>query len=555
MSISKKNVAYFYDPDVGNFHYGPGHPMKPHRIRMTHNLVMSYELYKKMSIYRAAPATCQEMTQFHSDDYVEFLNRVTPENASQFQRELGKYNFEEDCPVFDGMFDLFSLSAGSSMEGAARLNRGLSDICINWSGGLHHAKKCEASGFCYINDIVLAILELLRHHKRVLYIDIDAFYTTDRVMTCSFHKYGEFFPGTGDLRDIGEAKGKYYAVNFPLRDGIDDVSYHSVFKPVVKHIMEWYQPDAVVLQCGTDSLAGDKLGCFNLSIDGHAECVRFVRGFNLPTLVLGGGGYTIRNVSRVWAYETGVLVGTEMDRKLPMNDYMDYYAPEYTLNVPAYNVDNANSPEYLDRMRSQMQDVPRDVDRDTVDEDALDPDERMPETARDQLVVPDTEMYEADSMGMRDNTRDNTKMLRWRMRSQSQGKDRIRASRRYGPVPAAEPMDIDTDDIKPETVSEPVALEQQSVPVVEEVPASPTTNLANADTTALDADKPIDSVIVEELATTTLAAAPRKHAAKVSGVAEAETTADAMDVVDTNEPELVVDATTDVAVVASVRQP
>ncbi|KAJ2758848.1 histone deacetylase, partial [Coemansia nantahalensis] len=281
--------------------------MKPHRIRMTHNLVMSYELYKKMSIYRAAPATSQEMTQFHSDDYVDFLHRVTPENAAQFQRELSKYNFEEDCPVFDGMFDLFSLSAGSSMEGAARLNRGLSDICINWSGGLHHAKKCEASGFCYINDIVLAILELLRHHQRVLYIDIDvhhgdgveeAFYTTDRVMTCSFHKYGEFFPGTGDLRDIGEAKGKYYAVNFPLRDGIDDVSYQSVFKPVVEGIMEWYQPNAVVLQCGTDSLAGDKLGCFNLSMDGHAECVRFVKDFNLPTLVLGGGGYTIRNVSR-----------------------------------------------------------------------------------------------------------------------------------------------------------------------------------------------------------------------------------------------------------------
>ncbi|KAJ2658427.1 histone deacetylase [Coemansia sp. RSA 1199] len=409
--------------------------MKPHRIRMTHNLVMSYELYKKMSIYRAAPATCQEMTQFHSDDYVDFLHRVTPENATQFQRELAKYNFEEDCPVFDGMFDLFSLSAGSSMEGAARLNRGLSDICINWSGGLHHAKKCEASGFCYINDIVLAILELLRHHQRVLYIDIDvhhgdgveeAFYTTDRVMTCSFHKYGEFFPGTGDLRDIGEAKGKHYAVNFPLRDGIDDVSYQSVFKPVIEGIMEWYQPNAVVLQCGTDSLAGDKLGCFNLSMDGHAECVRYVKEFNLPTLVLGGGGYTIRNVSRVWAYETGILVGTEMDRKLPMNDYMDYYAPEYTLDVPAYNSSNSNSPEYLDRIMNQvlqnirrtsfapsvqMQDVPRDIDRDTIDEDLLDPDERMPEALRDQHVVPDSEMYEADSIGLQVMTKDGTKVV------------------------------------------------------------------------------------------------------------------------------------------------
>lgn len=95
------------------------------------------------------------------------------------------------------------------IEGAARLNRGLCDIAINWAGGLHHAKKSEASGFCYVNDIVLGILELLRYYARVLYIDIDvhhgdgveeAFYTTDRVMTVSFHKYGEFFPGTGELK-------------------------------------------------------------------------------------------------------------------------------------------------------------------------------------------------------------------------------------------------------------------------------------------------------------------------------------------------------------------
>ena len=94
---------------------------------------------------------------------------------------------------------------------------GSSDIPINWAGGLHHAKKREASGFCYINDIVLAILELLRIYPRVLYIDIDchhgdgveeAFYTTNRVMTCSFHKFGEYFPGTGTQEDRGRGKGK-----------------------------------------------------------------------------------------------------------------------------------------------------------------------------------------------------------------------------------------------------------------------------------------------------------------------------------------------------------
>lgn len=97
-----------------------------------------------------------------------------------------------DCPVFDGLYDFCATYTGCSIDGAVKLNHGLTDVAINWSGGLHHAKKTEASGFCYINDIVLAILELLKYHPRVLYIDIDihhgdgveeAFYTTDRVMT------------------------------------------------------------------------------------------------------------------------------------------------------------------------------------------------------------------------------------------------------------------------------------------------------------------------------------------------------------------------------------
>lgn len=89
-------------------------------------------------------------------------------------------------------------------------------------------------------------------------------------MTASFHKFGDFFPGTGDVRDIGIKKGKGYSVNVPLRDGIGDVEFRNIFRPVIQHVMDWYRPGAVVLQCGADSLAGDKLGCFNLSMRG--EC-------------------------------------------------------------------------------------------------------------------------------------------------------------------------------------------------------------------------------------------------------------------------------------------
>ncbi|UZP33134.1 hypothetical protein NXS19_000950 [Fusarium pseudograminearum] len=426
---SPKKVAYFYDSDIGNYAYVTGHPMKPHRIRLAHSLIMQYNLYQKMEIYRAKPATRGEMTQFHTDDYIDFLQKVTPDNMDSFMREQGKYNVGDDCPVFDGLFEFCGISAGGSMEGAARLNRQKCDIAINWAGGLHHAKKCEASGFCYVNDIVLGILELLRFKKRVLYIDIDvhhgdgveeAFYTTDRVMTVSFHKYGEYFPGTGELRDTGIGQGKNYAVNFPLRDGITDASYRSIFQPVIENVMKYYQPEAVVLQCGGDSLSGDRLGCFNLSMDGHANCVNFVKSFNLPTLVLGGGGYTMRNVARTWAFETGVLVGKEMDRTLPYNEYYEYYAPDFELNVRSSNMENSNSREYLEKITSsvidnlrqtgpapsvQLQDVPRKpfggmTDEEEAELDDLDEDEnkdvRMTEHRWDKHVEHDNEFEASD---------------------------------------------------------------------------------------------------------------------------------------------------------------
>jgi histone deacetylase 1/2 len=100
---------------------------------------------------RAKPANKHEMTQFHTDEYVDFLQKVTPDNMDLMTKEQGKYNVGDDCPVFDGLFEFCGISAGGSMEGAARLNRGKCDIAVNWAGGLHHAKKSEASGFCYVN--------------------------------------------------------------------------------------------------------------------------------------------------------------------------------------------------------------------------------------------------------------------------------------------------------------------------------------------------------------------------------------------------------------------
>ncbi|VAI57080.1 unnamed protein product [Triticum turgidum subsp. durum] len=488
-----------------------------------------------MQVLRPNPARDRDLCRFHADDYISFLRSVTPETQQDQIRALKRFNVGEDCPVFDGLYSFCQTYAGASVGGAVKLNHGL-DIAINWSGGLHHAKKCEASGFCYVNDIVLAILELLKHHqvtlpclahaircskcregvllagaaardaehvgrdgwlqpwlaglgaglgrhcfgrrdlrlrrlgeedrgvprRRVLYVDIDihhgdgveeAFYTTDRVMTVSFHKFGDYFPGTGDVRDIGHSKGKYYSLNVPLDDGIDDESYQSLFKPIMAKVMEVFQPGAVVLQCGADSLSGDRLGCFNLSIRGHAECVKYMRSFNVPLLLLGGGGYTIRNVARCWCYETGVALGQELEDKMPVNEYYEYFGPDYTLHVAPSNMENKNTRYELDNIRTklldnlsklrhapsvQFQERPPDTEFPEPDEDEDDQDERHDDPDSDMEMDYHTPLEDSARRITIQGTRVKRESAGAETKDQQDG-SRVTGEHR-GPEPMAEDM-------------------------------------------------------------------------------------------------------------------
>ncbi|CDJ43918.1 histone deacetylase, putative, partial [Eimeria tenella] len=358
-----------------------------------------------------------------------------PAGAPAFVDQISRFNIGEDCPVFEGLWEYCKTYSGGSIEGARRVVRGEFQCAINWAGGLHHGKKHEASGFCYVNDCVLAALEFLRFKHRVLYVDVDihhgdgveeAFYTSPRVLCCSFHKYGHFFPGTGALEDIGLEEGLGYSVNVPLHEGIDDQMYSSLFQrvrtaaaaaaaaaetaaaaaaaetaaaadtaagaaaettagaaaetaagaalavatvaagaaaetvaaaaaavvrcaQVMDQIMEVYRPEAVVFQCGADSVAGDRLGCFNLSLEGHSEAVRYFCRREVPAIFLGGGGYTLGNVPRCWAKETACILGLQLSPKIPESCvYRGYYGPNYELKIRTTNMENRNDEKYID---------------------------------------------------------------------------------------------------------------------------------------------------------------------------------------------------------------
>lgn len=190
-----------------------------------------------------------------------------------------KINKSFDCPSFEGLYDFCELAVGGSLDAADLIITGEANYAINWSGGYHHAKKSEASGFCYVNDIVVCIIELLKVYPRILYIDIDvhhgdgveeAFYQTNRVMTLSFHQYEEeFFPGTGEVESIGEGIGRNYCINVPLKKGMDDVLYLYIFKKVTNIVMSSYRPDVIVFQSGADSLSKDRIGNFELTIKAY----------------------------------------------------------------------------------------------------------------------------------------------------------------------------------------------------------------------------------------------------------------------------------------------
>lgn len=179
--------------------------------------------------------------------------------------------------------------------------------------------------------------------------------------------------------------------------------------------MEMFQPSAVVLQCGADSLTGDRLGCFNLTLKGHGKCVEFIKKYNIPLLLVGGGGYTIRNVARCWTYETAVALDTEIPNELPYNDYFEYFGPDFKLHISPSNMSNQNSEEYLEKIKTrlcenlrmlphapgvQAQTIPDDaIAEEEEDEDKNNPDERVSIRASEKRIQRDNEYSDSEDEG------------------------------------------------------------------------------------------------------------------------------------------------------------
>uniref|UniRef100_A0A6P8I495 Histone deacetylase n=1 Tax=Actinia tenebrosa TaxID=6105 RepID=A0A6P8I495_ACTTE len=354
LAIKHRKVAFVHSEDYVNL--CDKLPKVQGRASLTTSLIEAYGLLEDRNISIIPPkrASINELTGFHSNEYIECLKNYSDLDDED---EINQFGLGYDCPMFEDVFKTISAIAGGTIVAAEALKSGQANVAINWQGGWHHAQRDEAAGFCYVNDIVLGILKLREKFNRVLYVDLDlhhgdgvedAFSFTPRVMTVSFHKYASgFFPGSGCCNQVGRGKGRYYSLNVALNDGITDRPFVEVFNRVMAKVQSKYKPDAIVCQCGVDTLAGDPMASFNLTQFGVGRCVKNLLSWGIPTLLLGGGGYDMTNTARCWTYLTSVVLGRLLPNDIPEHEHFLAYGPSYQLAVTTGPQPDLNSNEDL----------------------------------------------------------------------------------------------------------------------------------------------------------------------------------------------------------------
>jgi acetoin utilization protein AcuC len=319
-------TAFAYTEDYFSYDYGASHPLRIERLKLTRDLCKAYGLLdlQGVKIIDVAAAPEEEILRFHTQAYINVLKKASHgELPGYYNHGIGP----GDNPRFDGLWEWSLLHTGASLQCALMLSSGEVRTAFNIAGGLHHAGSYRASGFCYVNDPVIAILSLLEQGKRVLYLDIDAhhgdgvqwaFYEEPRVMTVSFHQDGRtLFPGSGKAVETGRNSGKGKAINVPMLPGADDDVFWHGFGELMPLIMETFDPDIIVSQLGVDTFLEDPLANLEFTTNGFCKAIRFLRDQERPWLALGGGGYDIHKVARAWTLAWGIMNGVELPDLLP----------------------------------------------------------------------------------------------------------------------------------------------------------------------------------------------------------------------------------------------
>jgi acetoin utilization protein AcuC len=326
MSEHHKEVLVFSER-FNRHSYGPNHPLKVERLRITMDLIEAYGLFDhpESPWVEAREAEEQDVRLIHTSEYIEALRQAntgqTPPTSAHYGLGSG------DNPVFPGLYDWSLLVTGATLECIRQVRYENRRIAFNIAGGLHHALSNRSSGFCYLNDPAIGIARMVQDGLRVVYLDLDvhhgdgveaAFYNTDQVLTISIHQNGHtLFPGTGFPEEMGQGPGRGFAVNLPLAPGTDDDLYIRVFNETVPPLVRAFDPDVLVTQLGVDTFTSDPLASLNLTNKGFCKLIREIKSWGICWVALGGGGYDIMNVARAWTSAWATMKGVELSDDLP----------------------------------------------------------------------------------------------------------------------------------------------------------------------------------------------------------------------------------------------
>jgi len=343
--VSEHRTALIWDPAVTGYFFRPDHPFNPRRLELTVSLIEAMGLVggDRFPVIAPRPATDAELLRVHSAEYVDAVKRFSVAGADT--SDAWKWGLgTDDTPVFPGMHEVTSLVTGGTLQAAELVMSGEVTRAFNLCGGLHHAHRGRASGFCVYSDLSAAIACLREvHGARVMYVDYDAhhgdgvqgiFYDDPNVLTLSIHESGRYlFPGTGFVDELGDGEGYGYSLNLPLEAFTEDGSWISITEKLIPEVAESFRPDVIVLQNGCDGHTLDPLTHLRATTRLYEETVRIVcetadRLCGGRVVATGGGGYAVWTaVPRAWTLVWAGLSGQRAPDVIP-HDWLQRWQGE-----------------------------------------------------------------------------------------------------------------------------------------------------------------------------------------------------------------------------------
>ncbi len=318
-------VQVFWDDKLTSYDFGPTHPLNPVRVELTMELARDCGVltHPNVSVKGFEPADDDLLRLVHDEAYIAAVRQAGDSGLTDMAHGLGS----DDNPVFLGMHEASALVAGASVAAARAVWTGAAEHAANIAGGLHHAMRAAASGFCVYNDPAIAIAWLLAQGaERVAYVDVDVhhgdgvqapFYEDPRVLTISLHETPRtLFPGTGFPQETG-AQGT--AVNVALPPGTGDAGWLRAFDAVVPDLLRAFEPQILLTQQGCDGHRLDPLAHLSLTVDGQRATYQALHRLAHETaagrwILTGGGGYElVQVVPRAWTHLLAEAAGHPID--------------------------------------------------------------------------------------------------------------------------------------------------------------------------------------------------------------------------------------------------